>query len=501
MLSRWAAITDQRRDVLDLGYRDVVRIVSGAARDWSEFGGSPQPITVYLPEPESEAIADALGLVAGRWEAVLLAPGEIAQRVASTPGAFALVEPERLRLGVLALTVGGHDPYRDPAWKSPLRLVRWVGVPGAADEAGLPAAGDLPAPFDPAGMLVTGELLPVRCSNFVVSVLDDYDLMFDGVRERVAASDLAVAALDSPLTDVGEPTPCVETFVLQGSARAVPAIAGAGFDVVLTNGNHMLDCWKECYGSDALRDTLARLDQAGIATAGAGPDLPTARAPAIVSVESAQGPVRFAFLGYDDIAWWYAATDSFPGTVPLDETALREDVRAARGLAGPRVAWGARGGGGSLRPHRPRGRTTGGAVWVADHVVVGVSWGVEETSDPTASQVELGGVAVEAGASLVAGNHPHWVQAVEHVDGALVAYSLGNFVFDQYDPVENTQGMLIELGFTAERLVGYRIRPVVIRAHDSALRWPYRPEFVDPAAEGRPILDRVWEAQDRLPER
>ncbi len=469
VLSRWAAITDQRRDVLDLGYRDVVRIVSGAARDWSEFGGSPQPITVYLPEPESEAIADALGLAAGRWEAVLLAPGEIAQRVASTPGAFALVEPERLRLGVLALTVGGHDPYRDPAWKSPLRLVRWVGDPGAADAAGLPAAGDLPAPFDPAGMLVTGELLPVRCSNFVVAVLDDYDLMFDGVRERVAASDLAVAALDSPLTDVGEPTPCVETFVLQGSARAVPAIAGAGFDVVLTNGNHMLDCWKECYGSDALRDTLARLGQAGIATAGAGPDLPTARAPAIVSVESAQGPVRFAFLGYDDIAWWYAATGSFPGTAPLDETALREDVRAARGLA--------------------------------DHVVVGVSWGVEETSDPTASQVELGGVAVEAGASLVAGNHPHWVQAVEHVDGALVAYSLGNFVFDQYDPVENTQGMLIELGFTAERLVGYRIRPVVIRAHDSALRWPYRPEFVDPAAEGRPILDRVWEAQDRLPER
>ncbi len=65
-------------------------------------------------------------------------------------------------------------------------------------------------------------------------------------------------------------------------------------------------------------------------------------------------------------------------------------------------------------------------------------------------------------------------------------------------PPPNTQGMLIELGFVAERLVGYRIRPVVIRAHDAVLRWPYRPELVDPAAEGRPVLDRVWEAQDRL---
>ena len=466
VLSRWAAITDQRRDVLDLGYRDVVRIVGGDARDWSEFGGSPQPITVYLPDMQAEAIAEALGLSAAASEAVLLAPGEIAERVASTPGAFALIEPERLRLGVLALTVGGHDPYRDAAWKSPVRLVRWVGEPGDSDAAALPAAGDVPAPFDPAGLLVTGELLPVRCSNYVVSVLDDYDLMFDGVRERIAASDIAVASLDSPTTSVGPPTPCVETFVLQGSARAVPAIAGAGFDVVLTNGNHMLDCWEECYGTDALRDTLARLEQAGIATAGAGTDLPAARAPAIVSVETAQGPVRFAFLGYDAIAWWYAATDSFPGTAPLSAAALREDVRAARLLA--------------------------------DHVVVGASWGVEETSDPTASQLELGGVAVEAGASLVVGNHPHWVQAVEHIDGALVAYALGNFVFDQYDPVENTQGMLIELGFVAERLVGYRIRPVVIRAHDAVLRWPYRPELVDPAAEGRPVLDRVWEAQDRL---
>ena len=469
VLWRWAAITDQRRDVLDLGYGDVVRIVRGDARDWSDFGGSPQPITVYLPASQAPAIGDALGLPTAEWEADLLPDGEITERVASTPGAFALVEPERLDIGVLALTVGGHDPYRDAAWKSPLRLVRWIGAP-AADAGELTVAeGELPTPFDPVGMLVTGELLPVRCTNFVLAILDDYGAMFDGVRDVTLAADIAVSSLDAPLTDLGEATPCVETFVLQGSARAVPALSDAGLDVVLTNGNHMLDCWEECPGADALLDTLGRLHEAGIATAGAGPDLASARAPAVLSVDTAQGPVRFAFLGYDTIASWYAATDHFPGTAPLDAASLREDVSAA--------------------------------LDIADHVVVGTSWGVEETSEPIASQLELGGIAVGAGATLLFGNHPHWVQAVEHFDGALVAYALGNFIFDQYDPAETTHGILLELGFTAERLIGYRIRPVVIRAHNSTLRWPYRPELVDPAGEGRPILDRVWEAQDRLPPR
>ena len=105
----------------------------------------------------------------------------------------------------------------------------------------------------------------------------------------------------------------------------------------------------------------------------------------MVSVETAQGPVRFAFLGYDSIATWYAAGDEKPGTAPLSAESVREDVSAARALA--------------------------------DHVVVGAGWGVEYTADPIASQRQIGGIAIEAGASFVMGNHPHWVQAVEHFDG------------------------------------------------------------------------------------
>ena len=80
------------------------------------------------------------------------------------------------------------------------------------------------------------------------------------------------------------------------------------------------------------------------------------------------------------------------------------------------------------------------------------------------------------------------------MDGALIVYALGNFVFDQGWSVATTQGMVVEAGFTRDALIGYRLRPIAIRDL-------YRPEFVDPAGEGAPILDRVWAAADRLPAR
>ena len=471
VLARWVAVTDQRRDVLDLSRGEVLDILRGEAQDWSEFGGSPLPISAYLPATEADGISKAFGIPMSELAADLLPDHELTNRLLDTPGAFALMAPEDLHLGMLALTVDGYDPYRDPARWSPLKLARWIRASSTDEAAELAAIVGLEtAPlFDPVGMLVTGELIPVRCTNEALANLGDYGAMFDGVRDVTADADLAVMPLESSLTDLGEPTPCVSTFVLQGSPQVVEALSEAGVDVLLTIGNHMLDCWGRCSGTGALLDTLERLENTDTVVAGAGEDLSAARTPAVVNVNTENGPVRFAFLGYDSIAPWNAATEQTPGTAPLDAQSVREDVRAATD--------------------------------VAHHVVLGASWGVEYTSDPTAFQREIGGIAVEAGAAVVVGNHPHWVQAVEHLGGGLVDYSLGNFVFDQDWSVETTQGMVLELGFTAEQLIGYRIRPVVIRGDGGGHRWIYRPEFVDPSGEGRPILERVWEAQDRLPKR
>ena len=471
IVARWAAITDQRRDVLDLTYGEVRRILRGEVLDWSDLGGSPQAISVFLPGSQARDIAAALGLSLADLRAVFVTEARLIDSIASTPGAFGLVEPEQLTLGVLALTVDRHDPYRDRARQSPLRLLHWVRARTQLEaieqlsESGAVVAGS----FDPVGMAVTGELIPVRCTNHVLSLLGDYDAMFDGVRDTLVNADIAVAPLEHPLTANNELTPCVETVTFTGSHRAVAAMANAGIDVVLTVGNHMMDCWQGCSGVAALYETLERLSNEGMVTAGAGESLRAARTPAVVRVRTELGEVTFAFLGYDIIAPWYHAEEDQPGTAPLEAEYLRRDISAAGKLA--------------------------------DHVLVGVNWGVEYVSNPVAYQRDLAGVAMEAGATFLFGNHPHWVQAIEHFGDQLVAYSFGNFIFDQNWSIETTHGMLMELGFSRERLLGYRVRPVVIRAHSSQLPWLYRPEFVDPAGEGRPIMNRIWNATDRLPAR
>ena len=476
VLARWAAVTDQRRDVLELTRDQVLRALRGEASDWSEFGGGAVPITPLLPASQAAHIASALGIAPADLPATV-PDADLLDLVASTPGALALVQPEDLRIGLLALVVDGHDPYRDPANDSPLRDARWIAADGPERTAQLAAIVGLEpvANFDPAGMIATGELIPARCTYEALASLGRLDAMFDGTGDLIAAADISVSPLEVSLTDRSVPTPCIETFSLQGPAEAATVFAEAGIDVVITAGNHAMDCWEACNPTLALLDTLDNLHAAGLVSAGAGADLQTARSPALFTVQTLDGPVTFAFLGYDSIAAaFYGAGPDNAGTAPLITSYLQEDVAAA--------------------------------LPIADHVLVAAGWGIEYTSDPIAFQQENALAAIEAGATVVLGNHPHWVQAVEHArspEGGdrLIAYSFGNFVFDQSWSVETTQGMAMELGFTADRLLGYRIRPVVIYGVPELHRGLYRPEFVDPATEGRPILDRIWNAQDRLPQR
>jgi poly-gamma-glutamate synthesis protein (capsule biosynthesis protein) len=472
VIATWVAITDQRRDVLDLTLNQLRRVMTGAVDNWSQLGGSPLPLTLVVPSEQQAAIDRAFDTRPTTYRTLPLA--EVASYVASTPGALALVPVEELRLGVLALTVDGHDPYRDPAEHSPLRLERWLRLSSravAVDFVATILLGEVSVSvLDPVGVIVTGELIPARCTDAALEEVGDFSAMFDGTRELLLAADIAVVPLEVALTNLSPPTPCTPTFVLQGRAEAVDAIAEAGVDVILIAGNHAMDCWSGCSGGRVLLDTLDRFDRAGVAHAGGAANIHVARTATVIERDG----VRFAFLAYDSIAPWYAATGGSPGTAPLDVTTLAEDVAAAAARA--------------------------------DFVVVGFGWGVEYTADPIASQREAAAIAVAAGASLVIGNHPHWVQAVEVLNGAttgdaLVVYSLGNFVFDQSWSVPTTQGMVLEAGFANGELIGYRLRPIVIRGNPLLTRGLFRPQFVDPANEGAPILARVWDASDRLPAR
>jgi poly-gamma-glutamate capsule biosynthesis protein CapA/YwtB (metallophosphatase superfamily) len=457
ILAAWALIAHPRVERLDLTHAEADGILGGEIAAWEQLDPEARalPIILYV-STETEAWYRREHGRTSTNTATFLPTEALLARVAAEPGAVGLVPYEAPVLDVLALTVDGHDPYRDPAGTAPLADRRWVIAGPDGDAARLAAlAGWTTAPtYDPAGIVATGEHIPARCVQATLARVG-YEAMFEGVRDLVTRADYAIAPWEPSIVDT-EPTPCVLTFNLQAAPEAAAAAASAGFDLAFTVGNHLGDCWMACSAPEAVLSTLRTLQAAGLATVGAGEDLADARAQHLEEVDG----VTFAFLAYDDIAGkFYGATDEHAGTNPLDLERLAEDVRAAKA--------------------------------VANHVIIGFSWGVEYEADPSSRQVEASRIAMEAGASLIVGNHPHWVQATERMGDGLVLYALGNFVFDQNWSVETQQGLLVETGFSRDRLLGVRLRPVMIR--DS-----HRPEFVSPASpEGRAILDQVWGATDR----
>lgn len=371
--------------------------------------------------------------------------------------AIGIVTLDALEPRVRALTATQIDPYQ--SWERGLGAPLWIDGPDAqavADALGWPTEPR----EDPVRFVATGELIPARCvSDRIATIEGGYGASYDGTRDLLQYADLVMSHWE-PAVIEGVPTPCTPTFNLSTRPEAAQAAADAGIDVALAIGNHMGDCWPGCGYQDAVLETVRHLEAAGLVTVGAGENLQAAREPTIVERDG----VTFAFLGYDDIAYQhYGATEATAGTAHADLEGVADDVRAAAERA--------------------------------DHVIVGFSWGVEYVTEPTDRQRDLAHAAVEAGASLVVGNHPHWVQATEWIGDAFVAYGLGNFVFDQDWSAETSQGAILEVGFTRDRILGVRIRP-------TAIRQQHLVELLDPTeGEGAAILDRIWAATDALAHR
>jgi poly-gamma-glutamate synthesis protein (capsule biosynthesis protein) len=114
----------------------------------------------------------------------------------------------------------------------------------------------------------------------------------------------------------------------------------------------------------------------------------------------------------------------------------------------------------------------------ADSVIVLMHWGNEYVPLPTPSQREIGAALAAAGADLIVGCHPHVIQGTEISGSSVIAYSMGNFVFDQDTP-ETTQGLALRALFDAHGLRGVQGLPV--------------------AASAQPRLLTTQDAEDLLP--
>jgi poly-gamma-glutamate synthesis protein (capsule biosynthesis protein) len=241
-------------------------------------------------------------------------------------------------------------------------------------------------------------------------------------------ADLAVANLECAVSTRGLAVAGKE-YVFRGRPAALRSLARAGIDVISLANNHSLD-----YGRDAFADTLELAGAAGLAVAGGGRDLDAARRPVVRT----KGGLRIALLAYSDVRpLGFDAGAGVAGAAPAFPELIDPDVRAARRRA--------------------------------DVVVVYFHWGEELATQPNARQRRLAQVALDAGATVVLGAHPHVLQPRERVGpGRLVAWSLGNFVFAAESAATTATGvLLVDLAADGVRRAGLRparivgVRPVL----------------------------------------
>lgn len=234
---------------------------------------------------------------------------------------------------------------------------------------------------------------------------------FEKVAPLTSPADLTFGNLECPLTDRVEPPRDGTLFSApSGTIRGLELL---GLDLVTLANNHSTNMGKEPF-----LDTLDLLESNGIEYAGGGTDYESARKPAIV----AAGGYRFAFLDYNSIEGSIDATANEPGVSWIDLEPWNRDDPAGFRMVQDEVR---------------RARD------VADFVIVAFHWGEEYAYEPNRSMVRLAHLACDAGADMVVGQHPHTIQPIEYYRGKLIAYSLGNFIFDQRFNEQVRQGFVM----------------------------------------------------------
>lgn len=215
-----------------------------------------------------------------------------------------------------------------------------------------------------------------------------YDHPFDGVAAALADSDINLANLESPIARGGEEY-TAKKFRFRAEPEVAKAVRKAGFNLVTLANNHSMD-----FGPEALIETMANLEAANIAWIGAGAGLAEARQMAFFNVKGK----KIAFLGYSlTQPVEFFAGRKRPGTAPGYEHLFIPDIAQARREA--------------------------------DYVIVSFHWGKEGSSTPLPLQRSIAHKAIDAGADVIIGHHPHVLQGIERYGKGIVFYSLGNFVF------------------------------------------------------------------------
>ena len=455
--SAWTLASHQRVPIEGVTHAQAQGLLSGAIGDWSAVG-APYGLPAHVFWLDGLPLPSGLALAASAQK--LLTISALLDAIRSTPGSVAALPAEALDWSVNHVGVDGvfpgqgrGDPTKGGLGTLALRLcVSDALAKQGCDPAAVGAAAHtvMASATQALDLIAVGDIMLGRGVLNQMLARNDFSFPYRAIHDELAQGDIRVANLECMVTDLVAPPSDPSTFTFICPSKGIDGLTYAGFDILTLANNHA-----NGEGQTVFTDQRRLLHNAGILTCGGGDSLAEAVAPAIKTVKG----TRLAILSYDNIMpQGPFATENSWGLAPINVDTLPAELAAARAQA--------------------------------DIVIPYFHWGIEYTKDPTTYQQSVARAAIDAGADMVLGNHPHWTQAIERYKGKLIIYSLGNFVFDQDWSEETMEGMLLHLYWRANKLVSVRFRPT--KDHNRCA-----PAVMTPA-EAVGDFQRMWSGTDML---
>lgn len=270
-----------------------------------------------------------------------------------------------------------------------------------------------PKATSPLTIIFTGDVMLGRSVNTRIQKYADPTWPFINIAPLLSSADLAIINLESPFISGCRPTDTGMIFC--ADPKSVAGLKLAGVDIASLANNHINN-----QGQEGIDETVSILSSNSITPVGLGKAV------------------------FNTVKNTNIATMSFSDLPEIDDREIAKQISTA--------------------------------TKSADLIITTFHWGAEYQKNPTPRQIYLAHLAIDSGADIVVGSHPHWIQTEEIYQGKPIYYSLGNLIFDQMWSEETRKGEILLVTYQDKILVKKEV--ISIKIFD----------YGQPAVENPPAL-------------
>ena len=433
----------------------IKKIFKKEITNWKELGGEDLEIKILvLDVPEIKLVFNEFfGIEKLDFEKTTDLE-DLISKVSKDKGFISILPLEKVNSKVNSLSIDNISPIKSKDFSSyPLKISYFLQSKkkNSEEQSIVYAIKEYLSKYkeETVELIAVGDIMLSRHVGEKIREAKDNSLPFKKLFGLLSSADITFANLESPFFNQGQSVK--EGMVFKAEPETIEGLKLAGIDLISLANNHFGN-----QGRAGMVYTFNHLKNNNISYFGAGNNIEEAHTPTLLESRG----TRFAFLSYNEVSpESYKAGGDKAGLAWISEN--EEDLQRMET---------------DIKKAKER----------ADVTVLSFHWGVEYKVNPNSKQRNIAQRAVNAGADIILAQHPHVVQGLDFIDDKFIAYSLGNFVFDQMWSEETKEGLVVRVYIKGSKVLDIDLIPIKIENFN-------QPRLANTQESGK-ILTRVYSA-------